>query len=425
MRIALVTPGFSHHIDDWAIPALQSLACRLAQSHDVQVFSLRYPTEGLYQFCNLTHHAMGGVRFGLASLSVWRQAIQAIVAEHRRAPFDVLHAFWADEPGLSAVLAGAIIKRPALVSVGGGELVYLPDIDYGTQDSIVRRLIIRYALRKADLVTVGSGYQQELCFERALAPEKVQLAPLGVNVKHFRPGAVPSWREPTVVQAASLVPVKNQPLLLEVLAMVKTAVPAIKLIVAGSGPLQPSLQQMARRLHLDQHIIWQPQVAHPAMPGVYQQAHLYLQTSRHESQGMAVLEAMSCGLPVVGTPVGILPQVACQPSTWDKETLAAQIVHTLADRSAYANQRQIARRIAEEQFSLRITTDKFVALYRQLGGGWSRERMSAKLGRRHGRKTGAHYFHPAADFPVPVGSGGPDGQSFARRAGRRDTAVSG
>lgn len=368
MRIALVTPGFSHHADDWAIPALQNLACRLAQAHDVHVFSLRYPTEGLYHFCNLTHHATGGgVRFGLASLSVWRQTIQAIVAEHRRAPFDVVHAFWADEPGLSAVLAGAIIKRPVLVSVGGGELVYFPDIDYGTQGSIGRRCIIRYALRKADLVTTGSGYQRGLCFEQALAPEKVRLAPLGVNVTHFQPGPVPSWQQPTMVQAASLVPVKDQPLLLEVLAMVKTAVPAIKLIVAGSGPLQASLQQMARRLRLEQHIIWQPQLTHPAMPAVYQQAHLYLQTSRHESQGMAVLEAMACGLPVVGTPVGILPQVACQPATWDKETLAAQIIHILADRSAYLNQRQTARRTAEEQFSLRVTTDQFVALYQKLG----------------------------------------------------------
>ena len=93
MKIALVVPGFSRGPDDWAIPALQSLACRLARTQEIHVFSLRYPSAGRYAFCGLTHHAAGGgERSGLASLAVVTRTVRALLAEHRRGPVDLVHA---------------------------------------------------------------------------------------------------------------------------------------------------------------------------------------------------------------------------------------------------------------------------------------------------------------------------------------------
>ena len=127
MKIALITPGFSRDEDDWAIPALQTLATRLAETAEVHVFSLRYPMTGRYQLGRASHQATGGAeRFGLASLPIWWQTVRAIAAEHQRGPFDLLHAFWVDEPALVAVLAGRLIGRPVVASVGGGELTWFP-----------------------------------------------------------------------------------------------------------------------------------------------------------------------------------------------------------------------------------------------------------------------------------------------------------
>lgn len=364
MKIALIVPGFSLNADDWAIPALQNLASQLAQAHDVTIFSLRYPARGLYHFANLTHRATGGgVRFGLASLSIWQETLRAIVAEHKQRPFDIVHAFWADEPGLTAVLAGARIKRPVIVSVGGGELTYLPDIHYGTQGSFWRRLLIRYTLRRANVVTAGSHYQGDLVRGQGVAEAKRRIVPLGVDCERFRPRPLAPWQQPTIVQAASLVPVKNQSLLLEILHLVKEKIPAIQLYLAGSGPLRQPLEEIAQNLNLNEHITWQEKIAHPQMAHFYPQGHLYLQTSRHESQGVAVLEAMACGLPVVGTPVGLLPELACRPPQWEKTALAEQIVDIFSDPVHYTALSKEARRRTAVQFNLPQTTQQFLDLY--------------------------------------------------------------
>ncbi|MBI1876655.1 MAG: glycosyltransferase, partial [Chloroflexi bacterium] len=188
MRIALITPGFSAHAHDWAIPALLHLAQSLAQTHELHIFSQRYPARGVYQFDGLTHHAIGGgQKFGLTSARIWLHTTQAIVRQHRQTPFDLLHAFWADEAGFSAVLAGARLKRPVVVSLGGGELVNLPEINYGAQRFLARRLTTRYTLKQAALVTAGSKYQLDLCRTRQAPESKLRLASLGIDTNLFQP----------------------------------------------------------------------------------------------------------------------------------------------------------------------------------------------------------------------------------------------
>ncbi|HXW00409.1 MAG TPA: glycosyltransferase family 4 protein, partial [Anaerolineae bacterium] len=290
MRIALITPGFSAHASDWAIPALLNLARSLAQTHELHIFSQRYPTRGLYQFDGLIHHASGGGQnFGLSSASIWLQTTRAVIRQHKQTPFDLLHAFWADEAGFSAALAGAWLKRPVVVSLGGGELAHLSDINYGAQRFLVRRLTTHTALKKATLVTAGSNYQLDLCRAHHVPESKLRLAPLGVDTTLFQPSSIPNTQSlissPILIQAASLLPVKNQPLLLEILSRVKKELPQIKLNLAGSGPLQNHLFSLSQKLELDQNITWQQQLDYEKMAPLYQASHLYLQTSRHESQG--------------------------------------------------------------------------------------------------------------------------------------------
>jgi glycosyltransferase involved in cell wall biosynthesis len=367
MRIALITPGFSADPMDWAIPALQNLATALAREHDLYVFSLRYPSAGEYQWDDFNHQATGGARRGgLASINIWRKTVEAIARQHQQTPFDVLHAFWADEPGLVAQMTASQIKRPIIVSIGGGELTYLPDINYGTQGSFIRKRIVQRSLKSADAVTAGSAYQLNLAQKQGVDKGKAHLIPLGVDTSQFQPAPTPDWERPTIVQAASLTPVKNQTLLLETLALVKKGLPNIQLLLAGNGPSRSQLENLARTLHLENNIRWEGEVAYESMAQIFQQGHLYVQTSRHESQGMSVLEAMACGLPVVGTPVGVTAELAHLPATNEANELATQIVEILSDTADYENHRRRARQRIVDDYSLDQTVDRFLDIYTRL-----------------------------------------------------------
>ena len=366
LKIGFVLPGFSAHPDDWAIPALQSLVTTLARAHPITVFSQRYPAKGFYDWAGVKHYALGaGQGAGPASIKMWLQSAWSIVRQHQKDPFDLLHAFWADEAGFSAVLAGAVIKRPVVVSLGGWELTHIPAIHYGAQRFLSRRLTVRYALSQAACVTAGSNYQLDLCRAHQVPEHKLRLAPLGVDTEHFRPPQPDNRANlpPTIVQAASFLPVKNQALLLQILRQVKADIPAIRLHLAGSGPLQPDLLRLAQELDLNGQILWHQQLAHRALPQLYGQSHLYLQTSWHESQGLAVLEAMACGAPALGTPVGVVREVACRPAQASVEGLAAQVSQALGDWAQWREKSAQARRLVEQEFSLPVASRNFLRLY--------------------------------------------------------------
>jgi glycosyltransferase involved in cell wall biosynthesis len=366
MRLALITPGFSKHGADWAIPALQSLVLELAQTISPVVFSLRYPQYGRYQFGSVTHYAAGGgTRFGWRSLVIWQHTLRSIIVEHRRRPFDVLHAFWADEAGFTAVLAAKLIRRPVIVTVAGGELVHLPDIGYGTQASPFRRRIIRAALAGANLVTAGSPYQLDMVRQHQVSEAKARLAPLGVDCRRFQP-PVGANRRPVAVQAASLVPVKNQSLLLECFHLARQQAPELRLLVAGDGLLAESLRRQAEAMGVAHALTWAGRLPHLEMAPFYGQGSVYLQSSRHEAQGMAVLEAMACGLPALGTPVGSLCEVAARPAQWEPAVLAGQLVELLRDPAVYRIATSLAREQITEQFSLPAAASRFLELYQEL-----------------------------------------------------------
>ncbi len=372
MRIAIVLPGFSKDADDWAIPAIQSQTLALAHTHQVTVFSLRYPPAGRYDVGGVEHLATGGgARFGLSSLAIIGKTIQSIVNQHPKKSFEILHAFWADEAGLCAVIAGLWLRVPVVISFGGGELTYLSDIDYGTQGSRFRRLLVKLALRQASILTAGSRYQLQLAAEYGAPAEKLYLLPLGVDLQLFKPLTTPKYSKPTIIQAASLVPVKNQTLLVEVLGKIRSTIPDVCLRMVGNGPLKDRLCQFVAQSGLANYIEWQAVVPHPAMPAQYQQAQIYLQTSRHESQGMAVLEAMACGLPAIGTPVGVLPEVAVRPASADPDTLARQAVDLLSQPDELQILGQQARSRIEAGFDLLQTANNFTTLYLSIMGSAS------------------------------------------------------
>jgi glycosyltransferase involved in cell wall biosynthesis len=368
MRVALVLPGFSADEGDWCIPALLDMVRSLSPHCEIFVLALRYPFERKrYHVYGAQVQSLGWGQRALTRKGLgWPDALRALLAEHRRRPFDLLHAFWAGEAGFLATLVGRLIGQPALLSLAGGELVGLRDIGYGSQLMLRQRLLVRASLRGAQHVTAGSHYLHALATQHVRA-SKLGVQPLGTDCQRFRPDARnPAQKPPRLLHAASLLPVKDQITLLRTLALLHAWGHPATLDIAGVGPEAARLRALAAQLRLDGAIRWLGAIPHHELPAHYQAADAFVLSSRHEAQALVLTEALACGRPVVATQVGLAPELV--PTSLlvppqDHVTMASALAGLLASPGRRAGLGQEGRAQTLRDYSLEATTRGWLKLY--------------------------------------------------------------
>ena len=331
----MVPGGFDPGGQRGLIPALVGVAEALAQRHEVRVFAAagragagQYRLRGV----EVTQRSGGEPAAALAG-AFWRWTRAA-------GPFDVLHAFWADRTALLATTFGRTHGVPSVVSVAGGELVWLADLGYGGAGSVRSRAVTRAALHLAGAVTAGTAF-----VSRPLPPSlaaRVEIVPLGADVARFAPppprtegAADRPWR---LIHVANLNGVKDQPTLLAAFRRVVDRLGDVRLDCAGEDTLNGAIQARARAMGLGEHVTFHGFVPQDRLAALVRQAHVHVLSSRHESQGVAVLEAAAAGVPTVGTRVGLLdtlaPGAARAVPVGDAAALGDALIELLSDAPA-------------------------------------------------------------------------------------------
>lgn len=381
LRVAFVTPGFVDDRDDPGLPAVVDLVERVAAVHDCEVVALRHPARRPpYRVAGATVHALGlsRARGPAGRAAILARGVAAVVARHRCEPLDVFHALWADEAGAVATLAARLLRRPAMVSIMGGELVGLPDIRYGAALGRGGRWTAAIALRLADRVTVGSEFGRELARGRVPAA-RLRVMPLGVDRAVFEPSraepaepAEPNQPahpgQPRILFVGSLEPVKDPAMLVRAFRDLAADRPHVGLAIAGDGRLRAELDDLIARLGLQDRVRFLGRLPRAGMPLVYRSASVLAVPSRHEGQSMVAVEAVACGLPVVGTRVGILPELGDAALTvpiGDERALTAALASVLDDPTLNSRMSSAAGEAAA-RFDLDHTTEAFLAAYDEL-----------------------------------------------------------
>ncbi len=365
MRIVMVVPGgVDRSGRARVIPALLWLVERLARRHDVLVIALN-PEE---HYCEFDLLGAKVACLGRERAAIPEARIFGRLGQFRRAlrgfgePPDIFHAFSAGEVGVLAGLAGQLNRKPVVTSIFSGELVWLPEIGYGWQGNVRSRLAVRIALALSSAVSAGSRFAGA-----ALRKRPWHWIPLGVDDRLFqapptRPDG-PPWR---LMHVGHLNPVKDQEVLLGAIQDLSRR-QQVRLDWFGEDTQAGRLQGLCRRLSLDGLVHFHGFQPLDRMVPFYRQAHLLLQSSRHESQGVAVLEAAAAGVPTVGTAVGLLPELAPQAGVavpvGDAGALAQAAFDLLADPQRRQAMGHAARTWARRH-NADWTAGQFEALYR-------------------------------------------------------------
>jgi glycosyltransferase involved in cell wall biosynthesis len=346
MRIALIVPGgIGRDGVHLVIPALLSLIRRLARDHTLLVVGLEQEERpASYDLYGARVICLG--RDGGRGPRITRRysRLMGVLRDFRP---DLLHAFWLSSTSTLALLAGRALGAPVLASLGGGELVGLRQIGYGGRLSALARLHVAVALRGARAVSAGSRY--------ALAPllprrPDARWLPLGAESAPEERGergdppspqrsAGPPWR---LLHVASINRVKGPEVLLGALAIARAELRSgghgaepLLLDWVGFDTLDGAAQRMAGELGLGDAVRFHGWRPHADALALCRQAHLYVQSSYHESQGVAVCEAAVAGLPTVGSAVGLAaelaPAAALTTPPGDAAGLARALVGLLGD----------------------------------------------------------------------------------------------
>jgi glycosyltransferase involved in cell wall biosynthesis len=143
----------------------------------------------------------------------------------------------------------------------------------------------------------------------------------------------------------------------------------IRLDLVGEDTLDGALQRQTAESGLDDVVSFHGWLPHDELRRFHDAAHLYVQSSRHEGGGIAVLEAAAVGIPIAGTAVGYVSDFASQAAIAappnDPAALAAVVIRLLQDPVARSSIGDAARDFARSH-DADWTSRKLVELYASL-----------------------------------------------------------
>lgn len=217
---------------------------------------------------------------------------------------DLLHAHYASGYGTLARLAG---WRPTLLSVWGSDVYEFP-----ARGPLQARLL-RGNLRAAQALASTSEAMAGQLRRLWPAAGPIAITPFGVDTARFSPapGERTAGGALTLGTVKTLAPAYGIDLLLQAFAVLRQRLPAaaLRLRLVGGGPQRAELLALAQALGLGDTVEFIGPVDHAEVPAQLRLLDIYVAPSRHESFGVAVIEAMACGLPVVVSDAGGLPEV--------------------------------------------------------------------------------------------------------------------
>jgi glycosyltransferase involved in cell wall biosynthesis len=374
-HIGLVVPGFGQDGDNRGIPILADLVVRLVQQYQVTVYALRFPPmRSTFHSSGAEVFALGGAGVtGLSRLVFLAKSYRYITHHARITGVNLLHGFWADEPGFLAATAARRLGIPSIVTLMGGELVGLEEINYGGQLSRINPLLSRIGTKLARRVTAGSRSMVELFTQVVRTQPPIHL-PLGVDEAQFTlPSHQRSLPKPggefRLLAVGSLVPVKDHHTLLKAFALLAPGNQDITLHVVGEGRLKSDLEREAETLGIAGKVVLHGYIPRERLVTHYREADVFIQSSRFESQAIVLLEAACFALPVIGTQVGLIPELkpaVLDVPVADPAALATAILKLRLDKDLRLQLGRALESKVIDRYTLSRTIADLTRLYREL-----------------------------------------------------------
>lgn len=279
---------------------------------------------------------------------------------------DILHAHYATSYGL----IGALSKfHPYIISAWGSDVMDFPNKGY------FHKKVLQYNFKKADRILATS-----IAIKDAIATVsdvKVNVIPFGIDSSVFLPMEVKSiFPKDTLVIGTikSLELIYGIDVLIRAFKIVSDRHSAIemKLLIVGGGSKEQAFKTMVKELDLDQKVVFTGKIAYNLVPSYHNMIDVFVNVSRNESFGVAVIEASASEKPVIASNIGGLREVVVNNVTGfliepkNEGQLVEAMDKLITNKSLRLEMGVKGRAFVKEKYEFSLNLKDTIHLYEQL-----------------------------------------------------------
>ncbi len=291
---------------------------------------------------------------------------------NRRLKFDLIHVHWLIPQGLTSSILPAWISTPKLLTAHGGDVF--------ASKTGLKKHIIKFVADRHDALTVNSTAMGEAVTD--LTAKSSTVIPMGVDLDRFsdfgghRFDADQSGAQ--ILFVGRLAEKKGVEYLVRAMPAIRAAIPNAKLTIVGDGPRLEALKSEVAQSNLGEVVTFAGARPNDELPDFYRKADLFVAPSvvasdgDTEALGVVLLEAAGCGLPIVSTRVGGIPDVIRHNETGllvdekSPDQIADSSIQLLRNRSFARELGRAARSHANVNYGWDSVARRFADAYEQL-----------------------------------------------------------
>ncbi|PSK89048.1 N-acetyl-alpha-D-glucosaminyl L-malate synthase BshA [Taibaiella chishuiensis] len=344
------------------------------KGHEIHFITYQQPVRLNVFRPNIYYHEVIVPKYPLFDFPPYETALAStLVNVVNNNQLDLLHVHYAIPHASSAYFARQMLKKqgkdiPFITTLHGTDITLVgKDSTYGC--------VVTFSINESDAITAVSENLREETFKSFAIDKEISVVPNFVdaqrfhltNKEHFKKMLAPAG-ERILAHVSNFRKVKRVEDVLAIFEQVRSHMPS-KLLMIGDGPERQNAEDLCRKMGIADDIRFLGK--QDQMEEILNIADVFLLPSQYESFGLAALEAMACGVPVISSNAGGLPEINIHNQTGfladvgDVKTMAAHTVYLLEHEERLQQFKEQALAHAAN-FSIDKIVPMYENLYRQV-----------------------------------------------------------